>query len=81
MRWTVVCCLVPLFVALCPACGGSSSETPFPLEPDLSHLDAGPPDTVRYIVYQGKGAKPTAPEESEPTEDSGEAPRPAPPAH
>lgn len=35
------------------SCGGSSSETPFPLEPDLSRLDGGPTGQARYIVYSG----------------------------
>lgn len=39
------------------ACGGSSSETPFPLEPDFARLDAGgPPANAHYVVFNG--AKP-----------------------
>jgi len=36
------------------ACGGSSSETPFPLEPDFGHMDAGgPPSDTKYVVFSG----------------------------
>ena len=45
-------------VAAFAACGGSSSETPFPLEPDLSRLDGGPNAQSRYVVFTSKRAKP-----------------------
>jgi hypothetical protein len=36
------------------ACGGSSSETPFPLEPDLGRMgDGGPPSNAHYVVFTG----------------------------
>jgi hypothetical protein len=44
-----------LLAASLGACGGSSSETPFPLEPDLSRLDGGPSGQGRYVVYEGRG--------------------------
>lgn len=43
-------------------CGGSSSETPFPLEPDLSRLDAGAGRATPYVVYSGKPASEPAPD-------------------
>lgn len=50
-RWLA---LLGLSAAL-SACGGSSSETPFPLEPDLARLgDGGPPTGARYVVFTGK---------------------------
>lgn len=56
------------------SCGGSSSETPFPLEPDLSRLDGGPTGQARYIVYSGdEQPKPEPPEREAPDE----APPPA----
>lgn len=73
-------------LALCPilclaACGGSSSETPFPLEPDLSRLDGGPSGQSRYIVYTGEKQKPEPGAEREaPPEASEEPDKPAPPA-
>ena len=56
-------------LAFLTACGGSSSETPFPLEPDLSRLDGGPGAESRYVVYSSeKQKKPEveAPDESAP---------------
>lgn len=52
-------------------CGGSSSETPFPLEPDLSRLDGGSGRNAPYVVYSGKPAEPPAPDAGalEPLED------------
>jgi hypothetical protein len=40
------------------ACGGSSSETPFPIEPDFARMDAGggPPQT-QYVVFTGRGGE------------------------
>lgn len=58
------------------ACGGSSSETPFPLEPDLSRLDAGPNTQSRYVVFTSKGANPEAKDpEEKPEPETEEAPR------
>jgi len=56
-----------LSVLILPSCGGSSSETPFPLEPELARLDAGgPPSSAEYVVFTGQSSAP--------------APKPAPPA-
>lgn len=53
--------LVPLLLAALTlgssACGGSSSETPFPLEPDFQRMDAGgPPSGTKYVVFSGTSA-------------------------
>lgn len=61
----VLCLLVPA-----GGCGGSSSETPFPLEPDLSRLDAGPSSQPHYVVYSGDPEKKT--------KDADEPPAPEP---
>ncbi|MBI3199907.1 MAG: hypothetical protein HYZ29_00105 [Myxococcales bacterium] len=52
-------CALSAFVLLAwlTACGGSSSETPFPLEPDLSRLDGGPSAESRFVVYTSKQKK------------------------
>lgn len=67
----IACAASPVvLLALLTACGGSSSETPFPLEPDLSRLDGGPSAESRYVVYSSekKKKKPEveAPDESAP---------------
>lgn len=50
--------LGPILVSLV-RCGGSSSETPFPLEPDLAMLDAaGPPQGSEFVVFTGQSAEP-----------------------
>ena len=51
-RWFFA--LVVLIGVATSACGGSSSETPFPLEPDSRYLaEGGPPSGSRYIVFTG----------------------------
>ena len=40
--------------AVLPACGGSSSETPFPIEPNRAELiRGGPLRQARYVVLGG----------------------------
>jgi hypothetical protein len=39
------------------ACGGSSSETPFPIEPDFARIDAGGPPRADYVVFTGRGGE------------------------
>ncbi len=58
-------------------CGGSSSETPFPLEPDFARLDGGPSRQANYVVYTGK-QKPES-ETSPAPADSTRSPTPEPP--
>ena len=58
--WLIPAGLIAL--GACAACGGSSSETPFPLEPDFARMDAGgPPANAHYVVFNG--AKPGPGEE------------------
>jgi hypothetical protein len=54
--------LVPL-----GACGGSSSETPFPLEPDLRReaIGGGP---RREVVFSGRDRSDAGAEEAEPSD-------------
>jgi hypothetical protein len=59
------------------ACGGSSSETPFPLEPDLERLE-GKPATRYIVVSEGRRAG-DAGVESEPTEQAEPPAEPAAP--
>jgi hypothetical protein len=61
------------------SCGGSSSETPFPLEPDLSRLDGGPSGQARYVVYTGEKSKP-APAGDDDRREPSETVEPEPPA-
>ena len=57
-RW-IPLFLGPYLVWSLAECGGSSSETPFPLEPDLAMLDAaGPPRGSEYVVFTGQSAEP-----------------------
>lgn len=58
------------------SCGGSSSETPFPLEPDLSRLDGGPSSQARYIVYTGEKSKPEPGREPSETDNASDEPEP-----
>jgi len=68
----ITLCVLSLSLA---SCGGSSSETPFPLEPDLSRLDGGANAEPRYVVYGG-GKAPAKPEE---LREEAEPEKPAPP--
>jgi len=45
------------FVLAQSACGGSSSETPFPIEPDFARMDAGGPPQSEYVVFTGRGGE------------------------
>jgi hypothetical protein len=64
-------------VGVLPDCGGSSSETPFPLEPDLAMLDAaGPPRGSEYVVFTGQSAEP--PSEPPPARTRQPIPEPEP---
>jgi hypothetical protein len=61
---------------LVAACGGSSSETPFPLEPNRAELSAAPPGPARGVVAlePGRGvdggARPRTGDDDEPTGSS-----------
>lgn len=58
----VLVALVVNAVGLGSACGGTSSETPFPLEPDFARLDAGgPPKAAHYVVFTGEESADAAP--------------------
>jgi hypothetical protein len=62
--------LVTLFALFVLSCGGSASETPPPLEPDLSRAATGAPATGRYVVVTpradaGQKTAPTDDEEAE----------------
>ena len=61
-HWSLLrsCCALSLFASLHAGCGGSSSETPFPLEPDPSQLKPGAPPRARYVALPRRepGAEP-----------------------
>ena len=54
-------------VAVGGGCGGSSSETPFPLEPDPSVLRPGAPARARYVALPRQDREPQ-PETTEPSQ-------------
>jgi hypothetical protein len=66
-------CLV--LAAALPACGGSSSETPFPLEPDLRR-ETRAQSSEREVVFSGRGAADAATDESEDLFDESSPARP-----
>jgi hypothetical protein len=78
---------LPLVLALGPACGGSSSETPFPVEPDFRReaKNAGP---SRELIFSGaesdggggdvEGDEPPTPESGDAVQTWGGTKKPAP---
>lgn len=56
------------------ACGGSASETPPPLEPDLSRAAQGAPASGRYVVITPRARSQRAKEPEANVDDNGEAP-------
>ena len=68
-------CLPLLALGWLTACGGSSSETPFPLAPDLSRLE-GKPATRHIVVSEGRAAD-AGPEPSPEPDQPDAAPAPA----
>jgi hypothetical protein len=65
--WAVLAVLSGFVIAALGACGGSSSETPFPLEPDPHLLKPDPAGSSSYVVLPGKSRAPEPePAEAEP---------------
>jgi hypothetical protein len=75
--------LVVTLGAASVACGGSSSETPFPIEPNQAELRSGMLTRARYVPVKrsadggGRGAEEQDDEGSEPSGEPGEGSRSA----